>query len=156
MSKITTEDCKDFLINHFKKQGLETIAKEWKRASKYKEGELIQRDFSHPTVGIVVVTEDKNGLYINGSNSVKIANSEYVQKDFTPQEKKEAKKLLAKYISRDDDSDDEDSVEKLMKTDKWIEFQHALPSQFYFCFPNDTYHNHIDNVSNGLDTPMII
>ena len=150
MSKITTDDCKNFLISHFKKQGTETTAKEWKRTSKYKQDNLVLRDFSHPVIGIIVVTEDNNSLSINTSNSIKISNSEYIQKDFTSEEKKQAKKLLEKYISCDEDN------ENLMKSEKWIEFQHALPSQFYFCFPDDTYNNHIDNVSDGLDTPMIV
>ena len=64
MSKITTEDCKDFLIAHFKAQGTETVAKEWKRASKYKQDDLVHRDFSHHQLGIVVEVEHSNVLSI--------------------------------------------------------------------------------------------
>jgi hypothetical protein len=157
MSKITTEDCKDFLISHFKSQGTQTVAKDWKRTSKYKQDDLVHRDFSHPELGIVIVVEDSNGLSIAGNAPVKTTQSknEYIQKDFTAQEKKAAKELLAQYIKRDYDSDDqEDNVEELMISDKWVEFQHALPSQFYFCFPDDTYSNHKDNVTKGIDSLM--
>lgn len=151
MSKITTEDCKKFLIDHFKIQGIETSAKDWKRISKYKQDDLFYRDFSHTSLGIVVVAEYDSVLSVGiKSNAI----NEYIQKDFTVKEKMAAKKLLAKYIQRDDDDDHDDNLEALMISDKWVEFQHALPSQFYFCFPDDTYSNHKDNITKGIDSPM--
>lgn len=165
MSKITTEDCKDFLISHFKNIGHDTLVKDWKRGSKYKRDNIVMRDFNHPLLGIVVVAEDNGVLSIDGtvtpSNQpvvkVKSKKDEYVQRDFTEKEKKEAADLILQYINRDEDgdSDEEDNVEKLLKSKKWINYQHALPSQFYFCFPTDTYNNEKDSVVNGIDTPMV-
>lgn len=156
MSKITTDDCKIFIVKTLKEQGIETVEKEWKRVSKYKEGNLIKRDFTHPSVGVIVVSEDTSGLSIVESSKVKTktSNNNYIQKDFTLEEEIEAAELVEKYI--DCTQNDEGGVEKLMESDKWVKFQHALPSQFYFCFPNDTYENDVDNVTNGLDTPMVI
>ena len=152
MSKITTEDCKDFLISHFQTKGVTTLAKDWKRTSKYKKDDLFHRDFSHPVLGVVIVVENSNGLSIVGNTLVENTQdkNEYIQKDFTTQEKKAAKELLAKYISHDDD----DNIDELIISDKWVNFQHALPSQFYFCFPDNTYENNKDNIKNGINSPM--
>ncbi len=53
---LTTNDCKDFLVNHFKDKN--TKAKDWKRVSKYKVGDVWYRDFSCTQVGTVTLKEN--------------------------------------------------------------------------------------------------
>ena len=55
MSDITTDDCKDFLTEVFP----DTVKKQWKRLSKYKNNQhFVVREFSHPIKGNVFIIED--------------------------------------------------------------------------------------------------
>lgn len=164
MSKITTDDCKNFLVEYFDNNGHKTLAKEWKRASKYKDGDVVKRNFEHPVLGLIVVDEKSGSLSI-GDKSIQVNTSsvsskgtvtKYIQRDFTEQEKEAAAALIKAYIKREDSDDDEDQIDKLIKTQKWIDYQYALPSQFFFCFPKQVYHNDGKNIENGIESPMIM
>lgn len=167
MSKITTEQCKEFLIEHFSNQNINTQEKEWKRLSKYKDktDSNIVREFSHPNLGVVLLKEINNDLQIidsankniNDSTSkpvktVKSSKNTFTQKTFTAEEKKQAKKLLEQYLERDRESNS--SEEDFYLSEQYQKYQHALPSQFTFYFPADTYENHEDNITDGLNTKM--
>lgn len=55
MSELTTDDCKEFLVEEFP----DTLKKDWKRVSKYKNNlEFIVREFKHTTKGSVFLMED--------------------------------------------------------------------------------------------------
>ena len=154
---ITTENCKEFLVNHFPG----TVAKEWKRLSKYKTADVWHREFLHPAMGTVVLEERNNKLFINTGNAIKSATAinaaksvksskksiEVVQKTFSATETQGARELVAEYLALDD-------KDELFTSDQWTKYAHALPSQFTFCFPEDTYGNTLDNVSNGINTTM--
>jgi hypothetical protein len=162
MSKITTEDCKDFLIHHFMNKGVETNEKDWKRTSKYKQGDIWIRDFSHQALGVVSLGENNGSLEIVETKIQEEKTEVSYFKKFSKEEVSGAKKLLQKLIkirSGDGEEDDEDDEEdSLCKSDNWKKFSHALPSQFTFYFPFDNpyeiYHNDLANVINGLDSPM--
>ncbi len=100
MSKITTENCKDFLISYFKDKDIESSSKDWKRTSKYKENDLWIRDFSHPDIGSISVIE-KNGILEINNHEMKDEKPEvsYFRK-FTKDEVDSAKKLIKKLIKK--------------------------------------------------------
>jgi len=60
MSKLTTEDCKKFLVNHYKQRKVITKIEDWKRTRKYKVDSNYHRDFEHLAFGIITLKE-KNG-----------------------------------------------------------------------------------------------
>lgn len=155
MSKITTEDCKFFLVSHFYNQGITTQTKEWKRNSKYKEHDYWVREFSHATIGIVSLIENSNLLMIKKSNKKERIESSYF-KAFSQEDVNGAKKLVQKLINVRQESEDDDLV---FETKDWEKYKHALPSQFTFYFPfenpDEIYHNDLNNVVNGLDSPLI-
>lgn len=117
---------------------------------------MVYRNFNHPQIGEVLIAENDAKLSIKGSPvKAKIATYEFIQKVFSNDDTQGAKELLANYLkprmNRDYDSD-EDSNEKLMETSQWAKYYHAVPSQFTFCFPNDTYSNETEKVKKSLDT----
>lgn len=159
MSKITTEDCKEFLVSHYKSQGAVTLTKDWKRVSKYKVNEQWNRDFDHPAFGTVVVCETDDKLFIVNTASVALkpvktlsTPAAVVQKQFSLEDKEGAKELIKLYTFYD--QNDENYHDNLKDSDQWGEFFHALPSQFLFSFP-EAYHNYeLENAPQGIDSPM--
>jgi hypothetical protein len=156
MSKITTEDCKKFLINHFIEQGVETIDKDWKRESKYKQEDVWVRDFSHPALGVISLSEKSGSLEIIETKIQKENNEVSYFKKFSKEEVDGAKKLVKKLIKIRTDGDDDDL---LFESEQWKTYKHALPSQFTFYFPfenpDEIYANDLGNVTNGLDSPFV-
>jgi hypothetical protein len=64
MTKLTTQDCKDFLVTHYKKLNVITKSEDWKRVRKYKIGINFHRDFEHSAFGTIVVKEEDGNLEI--------------------------------------------------------------------------------------------
>jgi hypothetical protein len=144
MSKITTEDCKNFIKQHF---GLTTTVN-IKRDRKYKDanGDVI-RVFKINETDIYLIKEDNQGQLSLVSETM----IEQKEKLFN------AKAFLRKYLKKfsDDEDDGIESMdefiaegERLSKEDKV-----KIANEFYYCFPL-VYENDMDSVTNGLDTPM--
>lgn len=144
MSKITTEDCKNFIKDHF---GL-TSTVNIKRDRKYKDnnGDII-RVFIVNGLETYLIKEDTEGQL-----SI-LTDIAAVQKEKTFNAKSFLKKYIKK-LSNDEDDGIEISYEflaegKLLSEDD----KFKLANEFYYCFPL-VYDNDIDSVTNGLDTPM--
>lgn len=166
MSKITSDDCKVFLMDFFASKEIETVKKDWKRVSKYKENDQWYRLFTNSNVGEIILVEKDNQLAIHemklnlgiqieedSSDSTK----EYgqlicYQKQFTNEEKAGAKQLLKDYLAVD--YTDNDIEQSFKSSPQWGKYYAAIPSQFSFHFPDDTYHNTIDNIDEGIDSQM--
>jgi hypothetical protein len=144
MSKITTEDCKNFIKQHF---GLTTTVN-IKRDRKYKDanGDVI-RVFKINDTDTYLIKEDNQGQLSIVTESM-VAQKEKIFN---------AKAFLRKYLKKfsDDEDDGIESMdefiaegEKLSKEDKV-----KIANEFYYCFPL-VYDNDMDTVTNGLDTPM--
>lgn len=145
MSKITTEDCKNFIKQNF---GLTTTVN-IKRDRKYKDanGDII-RVFKINDTDTYLIKEDNQGQL------------SLVTEDMIEQKEKifNAKAFLRKYLKKfsDDEDDGIESMhefiaegERLSKEDK-----SKIANEFYYCFPL-VYENDMDSVTNGLDTPML-
>lgn len=156
MSKITTENCKEFLIQHFINKGVETKDKDWKRTSKYKQDDVWIREFSHPSLGVVSLGETNGSLEIVETKVQEETTEASYFKKFSQDEVDGAKKLVKKLIKIRTNGDDDDL---LFESEDWKKYKHALPSQFTFYFPFDApyevYRNDLTNVSNGLDSPFV-
>lgn len=144
MSKITTEDCKEFLIKTLNLPSTLKI----KRLKKYKDTDgLYLRDFS-----------DENGknytLKELADGSLSFRDSSHIQNN-PPQFN--TKKFLKQIIKKLENGDDDEVIEKYIKQIQGFspEDKKKLASEFTFFFPNDTYHNEIDTVDQGINTLMI-
>lgn len=155
MSKITTEHCKEFIVNHFNNNGINTSIKDWKRTSKYKQDDLLLRDFFHTTLGLITLVEKNDLLEILDGQKQQENNEPSYFKKFSKEEINGAKKIVKKLIKIREEQDDDDLV---FESAEWRKYCHALPSQFTFYFPfdnpNEVYHNDKNNVMNGLDSYM--
>ncbi len=101
MSKITTNDCKDFLIKIYP----ETNIKLWKRINKYKdENGFVCREFNNPSVGDVILIENNETLQIKQSEIIKndpitINDNTIIVKSFSKKDITDAKRLVSKYVN---------------------------------------------------------
>lgn len=144
MSKITTEDCKNFIKQHF---GLTTTVN-IKRDSKYKDanGDVI-RVFKINDTDTYLIKEDKEGQLSLGSE------------DMIDQKEKifNAKKFLKKGIKSLENYNNGDSMDDFIKATNALtkEQKFQVANQFTFFFPDETYYNELNYVTNGLDTLMI-
>lgn len=91
----TTADCKKILIETYPN----TQIRDWKRVSKYKDNQIVCRNFEHPTQGTVIISEIKGELVISGVQE-KVTNPDkiFYRKTFNEQEIKDAKALLTNYF----------------------------------------------------------
>lgn len=154
MSKITTEDCKIFIKNHF---GL-TSTVNIKRDRKYKDGNGdVIREFSIDGLANCLIKENDNGelFIINAEDLVaKPVKTESVQ-EFN------AKRFLKKHIKKleedEGDDDEEEALSVFMKETARLSPENKLKvaNEFCFYFPYETYSNMTKFIVNGLDTPMI-
>lgn len=102
----TTDDCKNKLKEHYP----ETVVKEWKRISKYKDNDkIVCRDFEHPIKGVVTIKEI-NGLLCLSDYTAPTINPDKVfyrkvfdKKDITP-----AKVLVERYINMSEEDAEAD------------------------------------------------
>jgi len=142
MSKITTENCKNYLVQYYIDRGAVTQEKDWKRTKKYKNDDgLWVRDFNHPGLGNVSLLEDnKNNLsFINSIENTKELisrpNNNVIKKfdltTFSAEQIKQAWKVYKNYY--DGDPDDE----FLIKNEKSIRFIPGILSWYM----SDAYEN---------------
>lgn len=163
MSEIKTEDCKKFLIDFFNEPnttGLikSTSEKEWKRTKKYKnEKGVLCRDFMHQQLGSFTIGENTGSalifLGVADTNIFVASNSsqsEYQQRIWSDAEKKGARTIMKKYQELNDKND----TDSIYTTPEWQQWSYALPSQFAFHFPEETYGNVPSAVTNGLLSPV--
>lgn len=156
MSKITTEMCKDFLILHYKKNGLDTQKSDWKRVAKYKDNNNNWvRNFANDKIGIISLVEKDNSLEIFEKKLLVEPVKISYFKTFSKEEVKGAKSIVKKLIKIRERYDDEQE-ETLFNSKEFQLFKSAIPSQFTFCFPEDTYENIEENKTNGIDSPMLV
>jgi hypothetical protein len=155
MSKITTEDCKAFLIHHFMTKGFDTNYTDWKRTSKYKQDDVWIREFSHPALGVISLEEKSGSLEIVETKIQEEKAEVSYFKKFSTEEVDGAKKLVKKLIKIRTNGGEDDL---LFESEDWKKYKHALPSQFTFYFPfenpDEIYHNDLANVTNGINSPF--
>jgi hypothetical protein len=152
MSKITTEDCKNYIKDQF---GL-TSTVNIKRDRKYKDanGDVIRVfKFNDETC---LIKEDVLGhlSVVNESDIVEKAKSDE-PKEFN------AKKFIKKNIKRlenDEGDDEEEAMAIFMKETSRLSLEDKVKvaNEFYFYFPYETYNNMSKFITKGLDTPMLI
>lgn len=111
MSKISTDDCKDFLMKTYP----DSNRTKWKRVSKYKDDNgLVCRDFNNPTVGDVTLVEVNGTLELKQSavvtvTPIVIKDNTVLVKSFSKKDLTDAKRLVTKYVNsygEDEISDD--------------------------------------------------
>jgi hypothetical protein len=154
MTKITTEDCKNFIKEHF---GL-TSTVNIKRDRKYKDGNGdVIREFSIEGYANCFIRENKNGdlSIINADEIVAKSVESEGLKEFN------AKKFIKKNIKRlenDEGDDEEEAMAIFMKETARLSLEDKVKvaNEFYFYFPYETYNNMSKFITNGLDTPMLI
>lgn len=148
MSKITTEDCKSFIL---KELALDNSIK-IKRLKKYKnEDGLYVRDFEISNGQSCSILEQTDGslLMMNTNNS---------KKSFNAKELSAASRhldLINLYMSiakEKNQSIIDDDVQDMINNN---EIRPLLPSQFWFNFPEGIHSNTKENIKNGLDSPFI-
>lgn len=152
MSKITTEDCKSFIKNHF---GL-TSTVSIKRGRKYKDsnGDYI-REFTFNTSDNCLVKEVKSGQLSILEDIAAVARPKAEPKEFNA--KAFMKKHIKKLENRDYDDDDESPLDIFVRETKNLSEENKVKvaNEFYFFFPDETYDNETKYVKDGLNTPMI-
>lgn len=148
MSKITTEDCKSFIL---KKLSLDNSIK-IKRLKKYKnEDGLYVRDFEISNGQSCSILEQNDGslLMMNTNNS---------KKSFNAKELSAASRhlnLIDLYMNIGKEKNQgiiDDDVQDMINNN---EIRPLLPSQFWFNFPEGIHSNTKENIKNGLDSPFI-
>lgn len=144
MNKITTADCKDFILASFNLSSTSSI----KRIRKYKNSDgLVVRDFLINEKTPCSLVEDARG-----SLSLVPTDTSRSTTSFDP------KKFIKTYQKSYENSDDTDKVlETYTKKIKALspEDKARFTSLFTFCFPDGIYNNIVDSITEGLNTPMI-
>jgi hypothetical protein len=126
MSKISTDDCKDFLMKTYP----DSNRTKWKRVSKYKDDHgLVCRDFNNPTVGDVTLIEVNDTLELKQSVAVDVApvtikDNTIVVKSFSKKDMTDAKRLVSKYVNSDGEEEISDDNKGFI----------AIPSQVVYRF----------------------
>lgn len=151
-SKISTEDCKNFIQLNYKLVDI----KQLKRKSKFKDanGNTV-REFSHPSkeMPFYVIEDSHSELSLS-----EIKPEPYTQKKETisifEQEDIDGIRKLLKTIGKEIDSNNDIDFDDMIERIKNSPHFKALPSQFTFNFPYDAYNNYDDNVKNGIETPF--
>lgn len=149
MSKITTEDCKNFIKEHFSLTSTVSI----KRDRKYKDGNGdVIRVFKFNDDDTCLIKEDGSGKL-----SI-IIESDVVEKPKTTPKEFNAKSFIKKYIKKLENDDDDDTMDNFIKETAALSSENKVKvaNEFYFYFPSETYHNETRSITNGLDTPMLI
>ena len=101
MSKLSTDDCKDFLMTTYP----DSTRTKWKRVSKYKDDNgLVCRDFNNPTVGDVTLVEVNGVLELKQSVVVAVEplvvkDNTIIVKSFSKKDMTDAKRLVSKYVN---------------------------------------------------------
>lgn len=153
MSKITTEDCKKFIKNHF---GL-TSTVNIKRDRKYKDGNgdyIRVFTFDGATC---LIKEDSNGEISLITENEMVAKPTVTATTSSVPQDFDAKKFLKKGIKSLENYNNGDSMDDFIKATNALtkEQKFQIANQFTFFFPDETYYNELNYVTNGLDTLMI-
>lgn len=151
MSKITTEDCKNFIKDHF---GL-TSTVNIKRDRKYKDGNgdyIRVFTFNGETY---LIKEDSNGELSLITENELVAKPTVTSTSDT--QEFNAKEFLKKHIKLLENYNNGDSMDDFIKATNALTADQKIKvaNQFTFFFPDETYYNELDYVTNGLDTLMI-
>lgn len=156
MANITSEDCKDFLVEFFNNKNIETHAKDWKRTSKYKENGVWHRNFLHDKAGEVIIIENQGSLSIKPI----LVEEDNQHRKFTMGQLEAAKNLVQEYTDNGfaycHTTEQYILKKTFMASEDWKENYHAIAGLFTFSFPDDTYDNDVININNGIDTFMKI
>lgn len=109
MSKITTEDCKQYLLEKFP----ELSVKDWKRNKKYKDEQGNWcRDFEHKSGATAIIVEINDNIYLKDSATsvavrndivIKDPNKVFYYKKFEDSLVKAGRKIVKKYTTYDED-----------------------------------------------------
>lgn len=126
MSKLSTDDCKDFLMQHYP----DSKRTQWKRVSKYKDDAgCVCRDFNNPSVGDVTLVEVNDVLQIKQAGIVEIKpvvvkDNTVIVKSFSKKDMTDAKRLVSKYVNSDGEEEISDDNKGFI----------AIPSQVVYRF----------------------
>lgn len=126
MSKLSTDDCKDFLMTTYP----DSSRTKWKRVSKYKDANgLVCRDFNNPTVGDVTLVEVNGVLELKQSVVVAlepliVKDNTIIVKSFSKKDMADAKRLVSKYVNSDGEEEISDDNKGFI----------AIPSQVVYRF----------------------
>lgn len=153
MSKITTQDCKEFLEDTLGKP-----TNTMKRLRKYKDTDgLYIREFLIDNTEIHLIKEMSDGSLILHNGELR--SNLNTKKEF------DSKKVLKSFLKileedNEDDYDEDDYVEPIVKIWNKIkkftkEEQTKLAGEFTFFFPDNVYNNNKSKITNGLQTPMV-
>lgn len=147
MSKITTEDCKQFILENCTKENMITHIDDWKRIKKYKNEEgLVERQFQHPQHGILTLVEKNGALEV--VNSEEKDNKHILPfKKFSAQELKEAKQLVEDYYEND--------TVPVASQPGYL----AIPNMYSFCFLEDSnidLPEVIEDINKGKDVHGLV
>lgn len=150
ISMASSNEIKQWLVEHHQANGVATRASEWKRLKKSKNADgHIVREFYHPTVGKVTVMETPAGLVMSPAGPAPAPA--FTTPVFTPASLAAASAVLNDYRRAlwEDQEKERASSEWLRKQPLFLEAFPALPAQFTFSFPADTYGN--EGGGNGVD-----
>lgn len=126
MSKLSTDDCKDFLMTTYP----DSSRTKWKRVSKYKDANgLVCRDFNNPTVGDVTLVEVNGVLELKQSVVVAlepliVKDNTIIVKSFSKKDMADAKRLVSKYVNSEGEEEISDDNKGFI----------AIPSQIVYRF----------------------
>ena len=153
MSKITTKDCKNFIKNHF---GL-TSTVNIKRDTKYKDGngDYI-RVFTFDGATCIIKEDSDGEISLITENEIAAKPTVTATTSSDPQDF-DAKKFLKEGIKSLENYNNGYSMDDFIKATNALtkEEKFQVANQFTFFFPDETYYNELDYVTNGLDTLMI-
>lgn len=145
MSKITTQDCKEFLKKELNLESTINL----KRLRKYKDNDgCYIREFSTESNSIYLIKELSDGTLVLNNEQNSIIEKKHTEFN--------AKKLLKEVIKKLENYD-EDVMEKLFnKVDKMnSDDKMKIANEFYFFFPDGVYENESKYVTEGLKTKML-
>lgn len=101
MSNLSTDDCKDYLMQVYPN----SARTKWKRVSKYKdESGLVCRDFNNPSVGDVTLVEVNGSLQLKENQApsqepLVVQDNTIVVKSFSKKDMTDAKRLVSRYVN---------------------------------------------------------
>ena len=153
MSKITTDDCKNFLMEHYPDSG----KSKWKRVSKYKDDVgLWCREFNHPSVGDITIIENNGTLSLKQTavpNPIDIKNNTIIFRQFSKKDNTDAKRLIKRYIGtiygeNEEDEEEEEFIQQ--STQKGYE---AIPNQinYFFTLLDEEYEDQMKRINENKD-----
>ena len=153
MSKKTTEDCKIFIKKHF----MLTPTINIKRDRKYKDGngDYI-RVFAFDGATCIIKEDSDGEISLITENEI-AAKPTITSTTSSNAQAFDAKKFLKKGIKSLDNYNNGESMDDFIKATNALtkEQQFQVANQFTFFFPDETYYNELNYVTNGLDTLMI-